>query len=190
VLGPLEVRVNGAAVALGGRKQRALLALLLLHANEVVSRDRLIEGVWGERPPTTAPRSLDSYVSRLRKLLGADRIERHAPGYVFWLEPGELDLERFEALLRQGRAAMAAGDAATASDALRGHSLYGADLRLPISFTSRSQGLRRSSSKSAACLRSKNALTRTSPSGAGPSSYRSSSDSWPITRCGSGCSDS
>jgi YVTN family beta-propeller protein len=120
VLGPLEVRVNGAAVALGGPKQRALLALLVLHANEVVSRDRLIEGVWGERPPATAPRSLDSYVSRLRKLLGADRIERHAPGYVFRLEPGELDLERFEALLRQGRAAMAAGDAATASDALRG----------------------------------------------------------------------
>jgi DNA-binding SARP family transcriptional activator len=114
------VRVNSAAVALGGPKQRALLALLVLHANEVLSRDRLIEGVWGERPPATAPRSLDSYVSRLRKLLGADRIERHAPGYVFRLEPGELDLERFEALLRQGRAAIAADDAATASDALRG----------------------------------------------------------------------
>jgi peptide/nickel transport system substrate-binding protein len=120
VLGPLEVRVNGAAVALGGPKQRALLALLVLHANEVVSRDRLIEGVWGQRPPATAQRSLDSYVSRLRALLGAGRIERRVPGYALRLQPGELDLERFEALLEQGRAAMAARDAATASDALRG----------------------------------------------------------------------
>jgi peptide/nickel transport system substrate-binding protein len=119
VLGPLEVRVNGAAAALGGPKQRAVLAMLLLHGNEVVSRDRLVNGVWGERPPEAAQRSLDSYVSRLRAILGADRIERRAPGYVVRLEPGELDLERFETLLEEGRAAAANGDAATASEALR-----------------------------------------------------------------------
>jgi YVTN family beta-propeller protein len=119
VLGPLEVRVNGAAAALGGPKQRAVLAMLLLHRNEVVARDRLIDGVWGERPPQAAQRSLDSYVSRLRAVLGADRIERRAPGYVVRLEPGELDLERFETLLEQGRAAAATGDAATASEVLR-----------------------------------------------------------------------
>ena len=119
VLGPLEVRVNGGAAALGGPKQRAVLAMLLLHANEVVARDRLIDGVWGERPPAAAQRSLDSYVSRLRAILGADRIERRAPGYVVRLEPGELDLERFETLLEQGRAAAGAADAATAGEALR-----------------------------------------------------------------------
>lgn len=119
VLGPLEVRVDGTAKALGGPKQRALLAMLLLHPNEVVSRDRLIDGVWGERPPAAAQRSLDSYVSRLRSILGSDRIERRAPGYVFRVEPGELDLERFETLLEQGRASAAVGDAALASETLR-----------------------------------------------------------------------
>jgi peptide/nickel transport system substrate-binding protein len=104
---------------LGGPKQRAVLAMLLLHGNEVVARDRLVDGVWGERPPEAAQRSLDSYVSRLRAVLGADRIERRAPGYVVRLEPGELDLERFETLLEQGRAAAATGDAATASEVLR-----------------------------------------------------------------------
>src|SRR5947207_12756409 len=93
--------------------------MLLLHRNEVVARDRLIDGVWGERPPEAAQRSLDSYVSRLRAILGADRIERRPPGYVVRLEPGELDLERFETLLEQGRAAAATGDAAAASEALR-----------------------------------------------------------------------
>ena len=119
VLGPVEVRVNGAAAALGGPKQRAVLAMLVLRRNEVVSRDRLIDGVWGERPPEAAQRSLDSYVSRLRAILGPDRIERRAPGYVVRLEPGELDLERFETLLEEGRAAAANGDAANASEALR-----------------------------------------------------------------------
>src|SRR5262249_51028236 len=100
-------------------KQRALLAILLLQANEVVSRDRLIDGLWGVRPPTKAQRSLESYVSRLRALLGADRIERRAPGYAIQLAPGELDLERFERLLEQGRVASAEEDAAGARDALR-----------------------------------------------------------------------
>jgi peptide/nickel transport system substrate-binding protein len=118
VLGPLAVRVDGAAAALGGPKQRALLAMLLLHPNEVVSRDRLIDGVWGERPPVTAQRSLESYVSRLRTILGADRIQRRPPGYALRLEPGELDLERFETLLEQGRAAAAGGEAKAASEAL------------------------------------------------------------------------
>src|SRR5436190_2050674 len=80
VLGPIEVRVDGETVALGGPKQRALLALLLLNANDVVSRDRLLDAVWGERAPVGAQRSLDSYIWRLRTLLGGDRIERRAPG--------------------------------------------------------------------------------------------------------------
>ncbi len=118
VLGRLEVWIDGRPVLLGGPKQRALLALLLLDGNEVVSRDRLIDGVWGERAPESAQRSLDTYVSRLRALLGGDRIERHQPGYRLRVEPGELDLERFEALLEQGRAASAARDPAAARELL------------------------------------------------------------------------
>ena len=71
ILGPLEVQANGHRVPLGGRKQRALLAVLLLNANEVVSRDRLIDALWGERPPLTASHTLDAYVSRLRKALAS-----------------------------------------------------------------------------------------------------------------------
>lgn len=115
VLGPLSVRVNGRTLSLGGPKQRALLALLLLKPNEVVSRDRLIDALWGERPPPTAQRSLDSYVSRLRTLLGPDRIERRPPGYAIRVDADEFDLARFEVLFEQGRAAAAIGDAAKAS---------------------------------------------------------------------------
>jgi DNA-binding SARP family transcriptional activator len=118
VLGPLEARVDGRALPLGGPKQRALLALLVLNRNEVVSRDRLIDSLWGERAPESAQRSLDTYVSRLRSLLGADRIERRPPGYLLRVEPGELDFERFEALLEQGRSAAAADDPTTAGDLL------------------------------------------------------------------------
>src|SRR5262245_41704059 len=120
VLGPLEVRIEGKSVPLGGRKQRTLLALLVVNPNEVVSRDRLVDGVWGEWAPGSAQRSLDTYVSRLRALLGGDRIERRPPGYLLRVEPGELDLDRFEALLEEGRSAAAAGDPATACDRLRG----------------------------------------------------------------------
>src|SRR5919108_870685 len=119
VLGPLEVRSGGTPLPLGGPKQRALLALLLLDANEVVSRDRLVGALWGERAPESAQRSLDTYVSRLRTVLGGGRIERRPPGYRLRLEPGELDLERFESLLEQGRAAASAGDPARARERLR-----------------------------------------------------------------------
>ena len=132
VLGPVEVRIDGRALSLGGPKQRGLLALLLLDANEVVSRDRLIDALWNELAPTNAQRSLDSYVSRLRSLFGADRIERRPPGYRLRVEPGELDLDRFEALLTQGR--LAANQPAAAREHLaealalwRGHAL--ADLQ-------------------------------------------------------------
>src|SRR6516225_7665424 len=105
VLGPLEARIDGRTLALGGPKQRALLALLLLNANEAVSRDRLVDELWGERAPASAQRSLDTYVYRLRALVGGGRIERRRPGYLLRVEPGELDLDRFERLLEQGRAA-------------------------------------------------------------------------------------
>jgi DNA-binding SARP family transcriptional activator len=118
ILGPLEARADGRELALGGPKQRAVLAMLLLQANQPVSRDRLIDGLWAESPPRTAAHTLDDYVSRLRRTLGGDRIDRHPAGYLIRVEPGELDLERFEALLEQGRSGAAARDAAQASDVL------------------------------------------------------------------------
>ena len=98
ILGPLEVRRDGqAARAWAGSKQRALLALLLLDANRVVSRDRLIDALWEDDPPATAHKALQVYVSDLRKLLGRERLETRAPGYLLRVEPGELDLDRFQA---------------------------------------------------------------------------------------------
>lgn len=118
LLGPVEVRRDGEAVALGGPKQRALLALLLLSANEAVSRDRLLDGLWGDRPPLSAGHTLDDYISRLRKALGPDRIVRQPPGYLIKVQPGELDLERFESLLARGRELLADGDTEQARAAL------------------------------------------------------------------------
>jgi peptide/nickel transport system substrate-binding protein len=118
-LGPITVRRGGQELPLGGPRQRALLALLLLHANEVVSRDRLIDGLWGERPPPTAAHTLDNYISRLRKLLGDGRIARRAPGYVLHVQPGELDLDRFEQAFEAGRGQLARGEASAAAQTLR-----------------------------------------------------------------------
>src|SRR5262249_16614092 len=81
LLGPIEARSDGNALELGGPRQRAVLGLLLLEANRVVSADRLIDGVWGEQAPETAAGTLQSYVSRLRKVLGADVLRSAPPGY-------------------------------------------------------------------------------------------------------------
>ena len=120
ILGPLEVLADGRRLALGGPKQRAVLAMLLLHANEVVSRDRLIEAVWGERPPDGAGRSLDSYLSRLRAQLGAERLVRRPPGHLLQVRPDELDLDRFQALVERADELSARGDASRAAEELRG----------------------------------------------------------------------
>src|SRR5262245_7323083 len=104
VLGPLEVVEEGQPVALGGARQRALLAILLTRANEVVSTDRLIDELWGQQPPRAAANTVQYYVSQLRKALGSDRIVTQQPGYRIRVEPGELDLERFEALVDRGGA--------------------------------------------------------------------------------------
>lgn len=119
ILGPVEVQLDGNPVALGGPKPRALLAMLLLEANNVVSRDRLIEGLWGERLPPTAEHTLDDYISRLRKALGTDRIERRPPGYSVRVETSELDLARFDNLLEEGREQLTRSDAAAAAATLR-----------------------------------------------------------------------
>ena len=124
ILGPLEARVGERTLPLGGPKQRSLLALLLLHRNEAVSTDRLTDGLWGEQPPATAGKVVQVYVSRLRRLLGpaqegGGRLVTRPPGYLLRLDPDELDLDRFEALVERAGRAMATGDAAAAAEALR-----------------------------------------------------------------------
>jgi DNA-binding SARP family transcriptional activator len=103
ILGPLEAYAEGAPLALGGQKQRAVLALLLLDANRVVSVDRLIDALWGEQPPKTAMTSLQNFVSQLRKVLGTDVLETRMPGYRLRLAPGELDVDRFRQLCDEAR---------------------------------------------------------------------------------------
>ena len=104
LLGPLEVvDDDGVVLPLGGPRPRALLAQLLLHPNEVVSTDRLIDGTWGETPPASATNALQVHIHTLRSALGADRIVTRAPGYLLRVEAGELDAERFEQLVRNGK---------------------------------------------------------------------------------------
>jgi DNA-binding SARP family transcriptional activator len=119
ILGPLEVVENGRTLTLGSRKQRALLALLALHAGKVVSRDRLIDDLWHGEPPAAAETTLRSHISRLRSTLGASRLLTRPPGYVLVLAPEELDASRCERLLAQGRTALAQGRAFDAAACLR-----------------------------------------------------------------------
>jgi predicted ATPase/DNA-binding SARP family transcriptional activator len=101
---------GGQVVPLGAPKQRALLAELLLHAGGVLSRDHLVDALWGGRPPSSAHNTLQVYVHGLRRVLGAERIETHGSGYRVHLEPGELDAIRFEQLLGAAERSLAAGD--------------------------------------------------------------------------------
>ena len=118
ILGPMEVTEQGESVPLGGAKQRALLAVLLLHPNEVVSSDRLIDGVWAGEPPATALKTLHVYVSQLRKRLGTDVIVTRAPGYLLRVDRDDLDLSRFEVLVKEAKGAAPEVAAAKLREAL------------------------------------------------------------------------
>ncbi len=119
ILGPLEAWDQGREVSLGGPKPRALLAVLLLHTNEVVPADLLIDELWGEAPPEDAAAALRVNVSRLRKALPQDVLRTRSPGYVVRVEPDALDLHRFERLVEEGRSLLARGLAADASERFR-----------------------------------------------------------------------
>ena len=109
ILGPLEI-VNGSPVSIDAPKQRALLGVLLLHPNEVVSADRLTDELWGERPPATAGKLVQTYVSQLRRALGADVIVTRAPGYALSIDEGALDAVRFRRLTAEARASAVSGE--------------------------------------------------------------------------------
>jgi len=119
ILGPLEVLAGDERLPALGPKQGSLLALLLLHANEVVSSDRLVDELWAEERESGAP-ALQASMSRLRKALGdgAAMLETSGPGYVLRIEPGQLDLHRFEHLLEEGVRAEPAVAAAKLREAL------------------------------------------------------------------------
>ena len=120
ILGPLEVRDGDRVVALGGPKPRALLALLLVNANETVSADRLAIGIWGEEAAADATRTLQVHVSRLRKALGGgEALVTSVGGYRLRVEPGALDAERFELLVADGGERLEAGDPERAAAVLR-----------------------------------------------------------------------
>src|SRR5215210_4234535 len=115
LLGPLEIVEHGRVLELGSARQRALLVVLLLHANEVVSVDRLIDELWGRSPPATAGKILQVYVSRLRKELGDGRLVTRAPGYFLRADRSELDFARFEQLMAESHI----GDPLQAASRLR-----------------------------------------------------------------------
>ena len=119
VLGPLQVIDDGRAVPLGGLKQRGVLALLLLERNRVVPRDRLVDAIWEDEPPASAANSVQVYVSKLRKLLGEDGgLETEQPGYILRVASGAVDIEAFERLLAEGKAALRSGSFAEAEASL------------------------------------------------------------------------
>ena len=127
ILGPLEVLDGQRRVELGRPKQRALLAVLLVHANQVVALDRLIEELWGEQPPAQATASLQAYISNLRRALEPGRPARtpprvlvtQPPGYRLVVAPSELDAARFVALAEQGHRLLEGERPGPAAQALR-----------------------------------------------------------------------
>jgi DNA-binding SARP family transcriptional activator len=119
ILGPLIVRLNGGEVPIGAARQRALLTQLLLRRGELVPTETLVDELWGERPPATAVKIVQTYVSQLRKVLGEGALETRPAGYLLRLEPGALDAELFEGLLASGRGLLANGDTGEARESLR-----------------------------------------------------------------------
>jgi DNA-binding SARP family transcriptional activator len=115
ILGPLEVSDETGPLLLGGLKQRAVLAMLLLEPGRIVSVDRLIDALWGEEPPRTATTSLQNFISQLRKTLGPEVLETKPPGYRLRVRPGELDLDRFRVTVESARGA----DPSTRAEKLR-----------------------------------------------------------------------
>jgi DNA-binding SARP family transcriptional activator/ABC-type branched-subunit amino acid transport system substrate-binding protein len=120
ILGPFDVLDGGRQLRLGGAKQRSVLAILVLHARETVSSDRLVEELWGDDPPADALTALQQHVSRLRKALEPHTVlVTRAPGYSLEIDPAQLDLERFRALQDGGRDALAEGRPDDAAARLR-----------------------------------------------------------------------
>src|SRR4029453_3208262 len=114
ILGPLEVRDGDREVPLRAGKQRALLALLLVNANRTVAIDRMVDELWGQEVPESAPKMVQIYVSNLRQGLGGGLRHPRPPGYSLQLAPDDVDLNRFERLVASARASLDVGRAGEA----------------------------------------------------------------------------
>jgi DNA-binding winged helix-turn-helix (wHTH) protein len=186
ILGPLEVADDGRKLALGGPKQRAVLAHLILRANRVVQADLLIDGLWGEEPPESARNTLQTYVYRLRKLLGENRIEGRDGGYVLVAAPDEIDGVRFESLVKEGKASISPYPGAAAAILADALSLWRADALADVTEEPSLRGeAARAGGASARGHRAPH--RRRDRDGGTPRWSRSSSHSRPATHSGSGC---
>src|SRR5215469_17173022 len=114
ILGPFHLEDGGRQITIGGVRQRAVLADLLLHANEVVPSEQILVDLWGEDVPPSAANALQAAISRLRRLLPPSRLVTTGPGYMLRIFPAELDIAQFEQLIFEGRDALADGEAAEA----------------------------------------------------------------------------
>ena len=122
LLGSLEVTVGDRPIRIGTGRQRDVLIMLLLHRNAVVSSERLIDSLWGEHPPATAVKVLQNSVGQLRRALDdreARRLQTRGHGYLLQVEDAELDVERFERLVREGGRALASDRPVDAAALLR-----------------------------------------------------------------------
>jgi DNA-binding SARP family transcriptional activator len=119
LLGPLELEEGGRRIHCRGPRQRAVLALLALHAGQVLSSGRLLDELWGDEASPSAANDLQQAISRLRRVLPGGRLATHPSGYLLRITPDELDVGRFERLLASGRQALDGGAAAEAARTLR-----------------------------------------------------------------------
>src|SRR3954447_16054338 len=119
ILGPLEAIDDDRRVELGGTRQRSVLAILLLHRGETVSVDRIVDLMWGERPPATAVKTVQVYVSHLRRALAEDVVVTSRGGYALAVDAERVDALRFERLVEEGRAALSGDEPARAAERLR-----------------------------------------------------------------------
>ena len=194
VLGSLEVEVGGRPFALGGRQQRALLALLVIHANDAVSADRLVDELWGEPTPARAVKRLQVAITRLRRALAAggatsSMLASDAAGYTLRVQPGS-SISSFERMLAEGRRQLEEAEprraAATLRDAL---ALWRGEPFADVAFD-RSRRRRSPACESSASPRSRTAWRRIWRSDAITSSSPSSSGWWLTIHCGKGCAGS
>ena len=194
LLGPVEVSDGDRPVRLGEGRQRAVLVLLLLHRNEAVSSDRLIDALWGEAPPATAAKVLQNHVGQLRRALddrAGQRLQTRGRAYVLQVQDGELDVDRFERLAEEGAEALARGRPADAAARLReALALWRGPALADFAYEAFAQGeiarLEERRTARARGARGRRSGART-PRRAGGPSWRRWSRS---TRCASGCAGS
>ena len=185
VLGPLEARDGDRELRLRGGKERALLALLLLHANRTLALERIVDELWGVDVPETAQKMVQVYVSHLRKLLPPGTLQTRPPGYALVLEPEQLDLNRFDTALTEARAALDAGEARRAEEGSARRCRSGAGLRSPSSQPSRSHRRKAPVSRTFVCTRSRDGSKPSSRSAATAPQWASSKRSLRSIHCGS-----